>query len=88
MVLNTGSTDAAHGHCFVEGDDVHDRRIAEYYYLPHAAFPQNIENIPLSGAATLTTTGPISVACEADTNSDSVILQGYTLSIQKVGTLH
>lgn len=89
MVLNTGGSTPATGHCFIEGDDAHDRRTGVFFYIPaNSPFPQSLVNVPLSGADTLLASGPISVSCAADSTSASVILQGFTLAIQQVATLH
>ena len=44
IVLNTGGGGPATGHCFIEGDDAHDWRIATYFDLPYGPFPQDLEN--------------------------------------------
>ncbi len=88
VILNQGGGTAS-GECFIEGDDVHDHRMAFYFSIPDRAnLFANLRNVSPTGGATLTTTGPISVSCSGDPGSAPIQLVGYALQITQVGTLH
>jgi hypothetical protein len=77
------------GHCFAEGNDAANPRVAIYYKL--TADSPVATAVPVQGATTITSssTNTISISCENDTTSGgTVTFQGGSLNITEVGTLH
>ena len=86
IVRNAGAATAS-GHCFIQGDDAHDRRLGVVFAIPGSP-AGSLANVPLSAATTLTVTGPISISCAGDAGSSAMQLAGLALSITQVGTIH
>jgi IPT/TIG domain len=87
FIQNLSSAQAT-GHCFVQGDDVHDRRSAVYFVIDPGEPFFRMTNVPIQGSTTLVATGPISISCEANTTGGAPRIIGGTLSITKVGVIH
>jgi len=79
----------ATGHCFAEGNDASNPRIAIYYKLTADSAVET--SVPVQGATTITSpsNNTISISCENDTSSGgTVTFDGGSLNIVAVGTLH
>jgi len=86
IVRNVGTATAS-GHCFIQGDDVHDRRLGVLFTIPGSP-AGSLTNVPLSAATTLTVSGPISISCAGDSGSSPMQLAGLALSITQIATIH
>jgi hypothetical protein len=79
----------ATGHCFAEGNDADNPRVAIYYRL--TADSPLVTAVPVQGATTITSSSSntISISCENDSSSGgTVTFQGGSLNFTKVGALH
>jgi hypothetical protein len=79
----------ATGHCFAQGNDADNPRVAIFYKL--TANSPIETSVPVQGATVITSSSSntISISCENDTSSGGkVTFDGGSLNITKVGTLH
>jgi hypothetical protein len=77
----------ATGHCFAEGNDANNPRVAIFYRITTNSPVET--SVPVQGATTIGSSGgTISISCENDSGSGTVTFDGGSLNVIEVGALH
>jgi len=87
FVQNQSSAKAV-GYCFVQGDDVHDRRSAAYFLINSGQDLGGLTNVPVQASTTLLAPGQISISCLDYVGRGPAVFLGGILSVTRVGVIH